>query len=158
MKKAFKRNMLFNMNRFQATLILPILFIMILVQILLGVLFYLSVAETSMVLEQFDSQAVVYQQLLVKYQRYFPLVIAAISLLIFILVYWTLYITNKILGPHERIIRELDHMISGKKEFKPLTTRPNDQMFEELLLRVNFLIAHCLIEKDNDKELTKTNS
>ncbi|KPA11371.1 conserved hypothetical protein, membrane, partial [Candidatus Magnetomorum sp. HK-1] len=149
-KKSFKRNMLFNMNRFQATLVLPILLIMIVVQILLGGMFYLSVSKTSMVLEQSNSKTVVYQQLLIKYQAYFPFVITSISLLVFLLVYWILYISNKILGPHERIIRELDEMIAGKKEKKPLTTRPNDQMFEELLPRINVLIENCSLEKKDD--------
>ena len=142
--------MLFNMNRFQATLVLPILLIMIVVQILLGGMFYLSVSKTSMVLEQSNSKTVVYQQLLIKYQAYFPFVITSISLLVFLLVYWILYISNKILGPHERIIRELDEMIAGKKEKKPLTTRPNDQMFEELLPRINVLIENCSLEKKDD--------
>jgi len=142
--------MLFNMNRFQATLVLPILLIMIVVQILLVGMFYLSVSKTSMVLEQSNSKTVVYQQLLIKYQAYFPFVITSISLLVFLLVYWILYISNKILGPHERIIRELDEMIAGKKEKKPLTTRPNDQMFEELLPRINVLIENCSLEKKDD--------
>jgi len=151
-KKTFKRNMLFNMNRFQATLILPILLIMIIVQILLGGMFYLSVSKTSMVLEQSNSKTVVYQQLLVKYQSYFPFVITAISFLVFLLVYWVLYISNKILGPHERIIKELDGIIEGKKEKRPLTTRPNDQMFEELLPRINTLIENCSLEIKKEKE------
>lgn len=147
MKKAFKRNLLFNMNRFQATIILPVLLIMVLIQIMLGVLFYLSINETTILLKQFNSKTIIYQQSLVKYKNFLPIFIAAISLLVFSLAFWTLYISNKILGPHERIIRELDEMIEGKREKKALYARPNDKMFEELLYRVNILIEKCSFDK-----------
>ncbi|OGX06951.1 MAG: hypothetical protein A2Z88_04050 [Omnitrophica WOR_2 bacterium GWA2_47_8] len=59
----------------------------------------------------------------------------------FMLIYWIYYITNKILGPYDRILRELDIVIDAPAHLrKPLKVRPGDQMFGELLKRINFLI------------------
>ena len=61
-----------------------------------------------------------------------------IVMLIFIIL-WVYYKTNKIIGPHERIIRELDETIAGKRKGS-LTVRQDDHMFGELVERINTII------------------
>jgi len=69
------------------------------------------------------------------------LVVGGIFGLVFCaLIYWAFFITNKILGPYERIVRELDLVLSGKKR-TAIKVRENGGMFSELLKRVNILIS-----------------
>ena len=55
------------------------------------------------------------------------------------LIYWAYYISNKVLGPYERIIEEMDRILEGKKTGE-LHVRKGDEMFTELLKRMNALI------------------
>lgn len=66
-------------------------------------------------------------------------VISSISIILVLLVYWASYISNKVLGPYERILKEMDEVISRKLSRKILV-REGDTMFEALLKRVNVLI------------------
>ena len=55
------------------------------------------------------------------------------------LIYWVNYISNKILGPYERILKEFDSVLSTRNK-KILKVREGDEMFAELLKRINILI------------------
>ena len=52
---------------------------------------------------------------------------------------WSYYFSNQLVGPYNRIIRELDDVVSGKSK-KPIILRKDDDMFAELFKRVNQLI------------------
>ena len=69
--------------------------------------------------------------------QFFLLVI--LIMLIFIIL-WIYHQTNKIIGPHDRIIRELDEIILGKRK-DALTVRKDDDMFGELVDRINTIIG-----------------
>ena len=60
-------------------------------------------------------------------------------LLLLLLVYWTYHVSNRLVGPVGRILREMDEVLEGKKT-SPIGTRKGDEMFEEILKRVNLLI------------------
>ncbi len=54
-------------------------------------------------------------------------------------IFWAYYITSKVIGPFERLIRELDEILeTGKK--KHLQTRQGDRLAKEMLKRINALI------------------
>ncbi len=60
------------------------------------------------------------------------------AILIF-LIFWTYYVSNKLLGSYNRIIRDLDNIVDGNKK-ELLGTRKGDTVFEGLLERINALI------------------
>lgn len=59
------------------------------------------------------------------------------------LIYWAHKVTNRILGPHERVIRELDEILAGKRR-QELKVRPGDVLFEPLLHRINKLVSRWI--------------
>ncbi len=63
----------------------------------------------------------------------------AVIFAIFVLFYWAYKISNKVLGPYERVLRDLDKVIDGRSG-KALTVRQGDDMFAELIARINVLI------------------
>jgi len=56
-----------------------------------------------------------------------------------LVVFWTYFASNKIVGPYERILRELDAILDGGPK-KAIGTRKGDEMFSEILKRINVLI------------------
>ncbi len=62
-----------------------------------------------------------------------------ISLAFLFIVLWTYYVSNKIVGPFERVLREVDDILAGKGK-KNIGIRSKDGMFEELVKRINALV------------------
>ena len=59
----------------------------------------------------------------------------------FLAVVTSTYVASRnVLGPFDRLLRELDEMLDGRRERKPLVVRPKDDLANELLKRVNRLI------------------
>ncbi len=59
----------------------------------------------------------------------------------FLAVATSTYVASRnVLGPFDRLLRELDEMLDGRRERKPLRVRPKDDLANELLKRVNKLI------------------
>lgn len=75
----------------------------------------------------------------VQIQQAIPYFLMIIIVMLIFIILWAYYKTNKIIGPHDRIIRELDEIIVGKRK-GPLTVRQGDDMFGELLERINTII------------------
>jgi hypothetical protein len=73
------------------------------------------------------------------FQGLIPAILAFATVLMIILVFWTLHISSRYLGAHERIIKELDKVLAGEGK-GPLSARRGDVIFEELLNRINRLI------------------
>lgn len=80
-----------------------------------------------------------FDPVLYSFQGLIPALLAFATALMIILIFWTLYISGRYLSVHERIIHELDKVLDGK-ENGPLKVRNGDEMFEELVKRVNALI------------------
>lgn len=72
-------------------------------------------------------------------QNTVPVLLAAATVLMLIVVFWTLNVSNQFFGPYERILRELDAVLDGNKT-GPITVRKRDEFFSSLLKRVNVLI------------------
>ncbi len=130
MAKAYKRNFFTHINRFQKTLLYSVL-----VPCFIGCI---------IILLSLDYLYYDYGAFLNRYEyRHFKYVILfllpTIAFILFSVSLVIFYASNKIVGPYERIISEMDAMIE-KGERKPLSVRKGDQMFDELLKRFNKLM------------------
>ena len=128
------RKFILNINNYQKHIIYPILaFCWIAgIMVYLCLEFIVTININPNIAKMFSFDTVQIQQAI----PYFLMII--IVMLIFIIL-WAYYKTNKIIGPHDRIIRELDEIIVGKRK-GPLTVRQGDDMFGELLERINTII------------------
>ncbi len=129
MANKFKRKLFCVTNHFQRWFLYPIIisfFIGCAVAWLSLVYFYVMNMPTSYAVFERFKQAI-------------PLFLVVFCFLMFCVMLWTCYVSNKIFGPYQRIIRELDEVLQKKRK-GPLTVRQGDKMFEELLKRINVLI------------------
>ena len=132
MAKKFKRNLFLNVNRFQKNILYPVL-ISCAVVCLLGLvcLGYLYAKPFKSVSYQTSGYHALHFSI--------PWFLLVISFVLFFIVIWTYYISNKMVGPYERVLRELDDILAGKKK-QPVYARKGDEIFQELLKRINALI------------------
>ena len=72
-------------------------------------------------------------------RKVIPVLLGAASILMFVVIFWTLRISNRHFGSYDRIIDDLDNVLSGTKK-RPLETRKGDVIFEKLVKRINVLI------------------
>ena len=63
---------------------------------------------------------------------------------------WAYAVSNDVVGPFDRIIRELDEVIDGGAR-QPITVRQRDELAHELLKRVNVLVKNL---PDSDSQLS----
>ena len=68
-----------------------------------------------------------------------PGIISLFTLSMIFLIYWTSRLTNRYFGYYQRIIQELDDVLTEKKS-GPLEARKDDIIFTELFNRINALI------------------
>ena len=123
-----KRRTIFRVNRFQRRLFYPIVFAFV-----IGC----CVAWLSIM------YALIGNYLsgpgLTRFQDFIPAILAYATVLMIILILWTLHVSGCYLGAYERIIRELDDILAGKGK-GPLKARRGDVIFEALLKRINALL------------------
>ncbi|MBF0120679.1 MAG: hypothetical protein HQK79_17770 [Desulfobacterales bacterium] len=134
----YRRSLIFNINKFQVYILFPTIITALVILSFLGLLYYLSVNEAAVVYETANS-TVVYNQFFGNVKNFIPVIVAIISIMVLILVFWSYRTSNKLVGPYERILKELDEIIEGKRD-KISPTREGDEMFEELLKRINLLV------------------
>lgn len=130
MASRYKRNCFTHINRFQKTLLYSVL-----VPCFIGCI---------IILLSLDYLYYDYGAFLNRYEyRHFKYVVLfllpTIAFILFGVSLVMFYASNKIVGPYERVISEMDAMIT-KGERKPLSVRKGDQMFDGLLKRFNKLI------------------
>ena len=53
---------------------------------------------------------------------------------------WAYLASRSVLGPLDRLLRELDEILDGRRERKPLSVRAKDDLAHELVKRLNKLI------------------
>jgi len=68
-----------------------------------------------------------------------PYMLIGVAFMLMCVIMWTYYVSHRIVGPHNRIILELDEIIKGTRT-EPLSVRKDDKMFSELIDRINNLI------------------
>lgn len=136
MGKKWNRSLFLNTNKYQKKIIVPILISCLLAcAVNLFCLSYYYLGGTLHQEAPFGISLLTLNVLAPWLYVFFTLTIAFILL-------WTYYISNRMVGPFDRIIRELDDVIAGKKTTK-IGTRKGDEMFEQLLKRVNTLIEQA---------------
>lgn len=133
MAKKLIRNVMLNVNRFQKCIIYPVIISCL-----------TTCALTIMYLFLFyvldDRAANVYNLNREDLRVIIPWVMMGLSCMLFVIVLWTYRVSNKLVGPYERVLTELDAVLNeGKKT--PIKARDGDSLFEELLVRINALIA-----------------
>ncbi len=68
-----------------------------------------------------------------------PHLLMAVAPFLLFMVCWMYYVSGKVVGPYTRILLELDKIIeNGQKRI--IYVRKGDELFEELLGRINILI------------------
>jgi len=126
----FKRNPFFHVNKFQKNLIYPVV-----VPCFLGcmiLLFFLDYLY-------FDSNAVIFDDEFVALKIIVVVCVVTIALIFLFISFCIYFVSNRLVGPYDRIIRELDDIIAGRNK-SPLKTRKKDKLFPELLKRINILV------------------
>ena len=130
--KKFSRDLFFNVSPLQERLLFPFYLMCLLLCICLGYFDYLLVKEPFFKNKETSMVLIILSLLL--------------SLGLIFLVWWAYVLSNRILGPHQRIISELDQiLLVGKK--KPLNARRGDEMYEDLIKRINVLIEGFKAER-----------
>lgn len=141
----YKRNPIFHISKFQQRLLFPVIITCILTSCILvfAMLYLLYIGEHLALLTTASSEdlqwAVPWFLDLNKYNLIIPVLMLAVAGILVLLVSWAYHVTHRIVGPHERVIRELDEIIAGKKK-EPITARKGDDAYDELLNRINALI------------------
>lgn len=127
----FKRNIIFHTNKYQRRILIPVLgcaFLACNLALMCLAYFYYS-----------ENKGKIFNVSFEQFKFFVPwFVIGASCLLLFFLL-WTYYISNKMVGPFHRVIKELDDILETKSK-KRIMTRPGDELFEELLKRINTLV------------------
>jgi hypothetical protein len=131
MGEKFRRSLFFNINKHQAATILPVMIVLVFLLLLCGFSYYWII---------YLDPALQGTRELFFLEKIIPGLFILFLLFVLLYVYWVFFITNRLLGPFERVVKELDEMIENKKEWRHLNTREGDQMFEQLIRRINILI------------------
>lgn len=140
-----KRNPLL-LNKFQQLVLYPVLAACVLAcGISLYCVFYMQYMDDHLgyfsgggaaSLQQLTPWAVEFNRI----NRFVPAVLSLLVVALVVVIIWAWYISYKLLGPYERILRELDEMVSDKIDHQ-LDTRKGDLMFDELVKRINALLG-----------------
>lgn len=133
------RDVFFNVNRPQERILYPFYASCLLILAFLVALAYLMY-EHPLFRDTMDSQAFVTANHLGGAKAIILILGITFVIILFALIYWAYNISNQILGPYERIVHELDMILNGKGR-RLLHVRKNDEMFAELVERINALIT-----------------
>jgi len=123
-----KRKTIFNVNKSQQIFFYPVL-----------VAFFLGCTVAWLTLTYFLIGEYLCDSVADRLHRAIPLLLTATTISMFAVIFWTFRISNRYFGSYERVISDLDDVLSGTKN-GPLGTRKGDVIFEELLKRINVLI------------------
>jgi len=142
--KKHKRRLFLNVNKFQRRILYPALFFCF-VSFFLSFfnLLYAGYLEHSLnrihTLGVDNLQMVIpWYYSLLSYKIALPWFLFSALTMLCLMVYWIYYVSSKIIGPYDRILKGLDNIIDGDKEHK-LSVRKKDEMFDELVKKINTL-------------------
>jgi len=131
MPERINRNVILNLNKFQKKILYPILLVSLLACI--SALLCLAYAFYP------ENHKIFFDLNLATLRPHLPIYFCAFSMILLFSMFWAYWISNKLLGPYERVIGELDDVLSGQSK-DPIGTRKGDEMYEGLLSRINQLI------------------
>lgn len=141
----FKRLLFLNVNKYQQQVLLPSLLLCLLAAFgTIYAVYYVNYIDQNVaVLCNIDTMAltrdVPWFMQLHSFNKVVPWLFFSLITVLLIIVCWLYSVSNRLLGPTIRILRELDDILSGERK-DPLGTRPGDEFFEELVKRINQLI------------------
>lgn len=141
----FKRFLFANINKYQQQILIPALIICLLACLgSIYMVYYINYIDQNVVLHFQVSPSGMEKQVpwfmqVHSFNKVVPWLFFGLSVTLMSIVCWLFYVSNKLLGPTNRILNELDLIISGKRQ-DPIGTRPGDEIFEELVKRINVLI------------------
>lgn len=130
MARIFKRNIFLHVNQMQKNFLYPVL-----LPCLCGCILILLALDYF----YFDRGTIIYTYEFRRLKVLILLFLVTLSLMQLFITFSIYYVSNKVIGPYERIIKELDEVIAGKRK-KRLVVRKGDKMFAGLLIRINALI------------------
>ena len=128
MFKNFREATVFHVNRFQRNLFYPVV-----TAFLLGCIVSWLCIVYMMIGNYFANPA------LYRFQQMIPSLLSLVTVLMILIIIWTLRISGRYFGAYERIVGELDKVLDGSSK-TPLKARKEDVIFEDLLERINTLI------------------
>lgn len=131
MSNAAKRRLFSHVNRFQRPIINVVLTGSFLTLFLALCMAYISTDTTYEIAAS--------AQLVPDIKIVVLVVLLLLPLIFYAMIVWGYYVSNKLVGPFERILRELDEIIATKQK-RHVHTRKGDKLAEELLKRINILI------------------
>ncbi len=145
MAKQLKRLLFVNVNKYQQQILFPALIICLVA--CAGVfytLYYINYVDKNLaVVCHIDvtqlSKDIPWFMQMHSFNKVVPWILFGMTTVLLIVICWMFFVSNKILGPSNRILKELDDILSGKRQ-DPIGTRQGDEFFEELLKRINALI------------------
>ena len=76
---------------------------------------------------------------MMRMQTAVPWFVTSLSLLFVFMSFVTYMVSKRLLGPYERVLREMDEILAGKRK-EPIKVRDADEVFKELLIRINVLL------------------
>jgi len=141
----FKRLLFLNVNKYQQQVLFPALLICLLacVGTIYAVYYITYIDKNIAVLCKIDMVSLTHDvpwfMQLHSFNKIVPWLFFGLTTTLLIIVFWLYTVSNRLLGPTIRILRELDEIISGQRK-DPIGTRPGDEFFEELVKRINQLI------------------
>ncbi len=141
----FKRLLFINVNKYQQQVLLPCLVTCLIACIgVFYAMYYIHYVDQNVaVLCKIDTvrltQDVPWFIQVHGFNKIVPWIFFGMTLILLCIILWTYRISNQILGPSARVLKELDDILSGQRK-DPIGTRPGDELFQELLKRINILI------------------
>jgi len=126
--KKFKRTTIFHVNRAQRIFFYPVI-----------VAFFLGCVVSWLSLTYFVIGEYLLDPDFNQLRKIIPILLVAVSILMFVVIFWTFRISNRHFGPYDRIIDDLDEVLNGTKKW-PLKIRKDDVIFKKLVKRINVLI------------------
>lgn len=130
MKRPKKRILFFHINKYQKDLLYPIL-----LSCFLGCLLALLALDYF----YFDQAALICNFSLSHLKMLVVWFLPIVAFFIFMVGFQVYILSNKIVGPCNRIIQEMDLVLAGKSK-KHLRVRRGDEMFQKITDRINALI------------------
>ncbi len=145
MSQQLKRLLFVNVNKYQQQILLPALLICLVA--CAGVfytLYYINYVDKNLAVVCHVDVTTLTKDIpwfihMHSFNKVVPWILFSMTTVLLVIICWMFYLSNKILGPSNRILKELDDILSGKRQ-DPIGTRSGDEFFEELLKRINALI------------------
>ncbi|MBF0478302.1 MAG: hypothetical protein HQL26_02355 [Candidatus Omnitrophica bacterium] len=122
------RKVLFNVNKYQQILFYPTILV-----------FMIGCMMAWLCLMYFMLTDYLANPGLGQIHRLIPYMLVILAAALILVIIWQSKLSNRVVGAFGRVVREMDEVIEGKRP-GPIMVRERDEMFYEIVKRVNLLI------------------